>query len=270
MKTTSLKTLLGGAALAGTLMFMPFAAFALDATATTSSSLRISRDGVVHIMNAEVTSVTGTLINAITRFKNTVVNWALSTNASTTVDVSNATQAANDVLVGDRINVIGTVTTLGSSLGLNATAIKSFAPSLKGKATSTASARGISGTIASVSAGSGTFTMKTSYDTMVTVHTNASTTWKIAKATGTVSLANLKAGMKATVVGTAFADGTAVTATRVIAKLDDDTKRKENKGSSHGLKNGWKEKEDRDNHGEHKGFLKTFLGVRIDDDSDSR
>lgn len=275
MKTTSLKTLLGGAAVAGTLMFMPVAASALDANATTSSSLRINRDGAVKIVNAEVTSVTGNVINAITRFKNTVVNWAFSTNASTTVDVANATTPTNDVLAGDRINVVGTVTTFGSFLGLNATAIKSFMPELKERtATSTKLANGISGKITGVNTANGTFTMKTSKDRLVTVQTNASTTFKLAKATGTVTLASLANGSKVTVVGTANADGTVIVATQVIAKLDDDKNRdkdrKENKGSSHGLKNGWKDKEDRDNRGEHRGFLKTVLDIKAEDASDDR
>lgn len=258
MKTKTLKTLLGGAAMAGTIMFMPIAASALDANATTSSSLRIDRNGTVSIMNAEVTSVTGNVISAITRFKNTVVNWAFATNASTTISVSNTTALSNDVLVGDRINVTGAVTTIGSALGLNAASIKSFMPMTKQHSTSTKATYGVSGKVMSIHTGNGTFVVKTSNGKLVTVQTNASTTWKLAKATGTTSLANLATNAKVMVLGTASADGALLTATHVVAKLDGDSEKKEkksSKGSSHGLKNGWKDKEDRDNRGEHKGFL---------------
>lgn len=271
MKTTSLRTILGGALVGGTLMVMPLAVSALDATATTSSSVRINRDGVVAIVNAEVTSVTGNIINAITRFKSTVVHWAFATNASTTVNVANTTDITNDVLAGDHINVMGTVTTLGTSLGLNATAIKSFAPSVKPKtATSTKIGQAVSGKVTSVNIANGTFMMKASHDKVVTVQTNASTTWNHHMATGTATLARLAVDARVAVVGTFDASGTTLTATQVIAKPENDKEHKENKGSSHGLKNGFKNQEDRDNRGEHKGFLKAFFSTTLEGRSDSR
>lgn len=266
MKTYSLKSLLGGAAIAGTIMFMPLAVSAFD-TATTSSSVRINHDGKVSIVNAEVTSVTGNLITAITRFKNTIVNWAFATNASTTINVVNATPVPNDIVVGDRLNVTGMVTTTGSSLGLDAISIKNFARPLKEKtATST---HAVTGKVVSVNITNGTFVMKTSKDTTVTVQTNASTTFKLAKSTTTSTLASLAQDAKVTVIGTANANGSILVATQIVAKLDDDKDKKDNKGSSHGLKNGWKEKEDRDNHGEHKGFLKLFSSDSKDDNKDN-
>lgn len=269
MKTHSLKSLLGGAAVAGTLMFMPIAASA-QTGATTTSSVRINRDGIVTIVNAEVTSVTGNIINAITRFKNTVVNWAFSTNASTTVNVANATPATNDILVGDRLNVIGAVTTLGTSLGLNATSIKGSATSTKHNKHKMATSTGaVAGKIVSVNVANGTFVMRTSNDRNVTVQTNANTTFKLVKGTTTGTLANLAVDTKVAVVGTADASGTLITATQVVAKLDD-KKRTSNKGSFHGLKNGFKDKEDRDNRGEHNGFFSFFgqsgRGNNNDDD----
>lgn len=265
MKTHSLKSLLGGAMVAGTLMFMPLLASAQTA-ATTTSSVRINRDGVVNIVNAEVTAVTGNIINAITRFKNTVVNWAFTTNASTTINVANATPATNDILVGDRLNVSGIVTTIGTSLGLDATSLKSFATSTKQKmATSTGT---VSGQITSVNAANGTFVLRISNDRTVTVQTNASTTFRFTKSTTTPIFANLATGAKVAVVGTADASGTVITATQVVTKLDDKADSNKGKGSSHGLKNGQKDKEDRDNRGEHKGFLNLFSSSRHGDDND--
>jgi hypothetical protein len=110
-----------------------------------------------------------------------------------------------------------------------------------------------------VNTANGTFAMKTSKDRLVTVQTNADTSFKLRFIGGVAALANLAADAKVLVVGTLSADGSTIIASQVIAKSGDDKGKGENEdennGFSHGLKNGWKDKNERDNRGMHKGFL---------------
>ena len=246
MKTNTFKTLLGSITVAGALIALPTSAFALDAS--TTASMQINKNGIVRVVNAEVTSVSGNIITAVTNFKNSLANWVFTTNASTTIKTGiGATSTPSVVKVGDKISVAGALTAFGSTLSVNATKVLDI--------TALASWRGMSGTVTSINATTGTFVIK-SGDKTVTVQSNASTTW-MTGATTTTPFTNLQIGAKVKLVGTLNADRTVITASKVTinpVKIED-TKKKENKGSSHGLKNGWKDKEDRDNSGEHKGFL---------------
>ncbi len=208
MKTYTFKSLLGSAALASALMLTPVAAFATSGTST--PSLRINGDGIVHVMKAEVTSVSGSIINAITRFKDTIVNWSFSTNATTTVAANNSlTASTTDIRVGDKINVSGALVSLGSTISVNATKIKDT--------TSMNAWKSESGTVQSVNTGNGTFVLLTRDNKQVTVQTNASTTFSLGKnVAGT--LGSLTIASKVAVTGSANADGTLITASKVVTK----------------------------------------------------
>lgn len=240
MKKNTFKTLLGGAALAGAMMFVPVSTFALDANAASTSSLHVGRDGIVKVINAEVTAISGNLISAITRFKDNVVSWAFTTNATTTVAANDTVGTSTaGISVGDRLAVAGTLSSIGASvINVNATAIKDI--------TSTQNFRAKTGTVQSVNSANGTFTVKLKDDKVVTVQTNANTAWK-----GTVAtLATLPLNAKVVITGTANADNTVITATQVAVKGD----KKSDDTSSKGSKRDW------DDNGRHSGFFKGSFG----------
>lgn len=207
MKTTTLKTLFGSVAIAGALLAAPVATYAADVQATSDTSVRINRDGIVSVLGAEVTSVSGNIVNAVTRFKNNVVSWAFTTNASTTI-ASNGSLSGSiaDLKVGDTLHVAGTLTGLGSPMNIAATKIidvTAFAPiTWKSK----------SGTIQSVNTANGTFVLKHN-DKLYTVQTNASTT--IQNGTTATTLGNVAVGTKVAVSGTLNSNGTVITASKV-------------------------------------------------------
>lgn len=265
MKKT-FKTAFGTLAITSVLLMAP-SVFA-DTTSTSTGSFNVDSNGIVRVKNAEVTSVSGNVVNAITRFTNLITNWTFNTNASTIVvtNGSASTFTAN-IHVGDRINVAGTLVALGSTISVNASKIIDI--------TSYALFKTKTGTVQSVNTTNGTFVLKTD-DKLITVQTNASTTFSViptgTSTATTTTLAGLTLNSKVQVMGSINADKTVLTATKVVVKPvkvekkdnEDKKDRKENRGESRGLKNGWKEKEDRDNEGEHKGFLKTNIDAKVD------
>ncbi len=261
MKTSSFKKLFGTLAIAGALVMVP-SAFA-ETNASTTGSFTVNNSGIVHVKNAEVTSVSGNIVNAVSRFTNLVTSWVFTTNASTTIAVANATTSStSNIKVGDKINVVGTLSALGSVISVNATKIVDT--------TSFALWKTKSGTVQSVNTANGTFVLK-SDDKLITVQTNATTTFMITPtATSlatTTTLGGLVIGSKVNVTGYMNPTKTVLTASKVTIKplkleVNKENKKKTN-GSNNGWKNGWKDKEDRTNNGEHKGFLKTNIGTNI-------
>lgn len=265
MKTTTIKLAFGSIALYGALIMTP--AFALDAT--TTSSVKINGDGMVRVTNAEVTSVSGNIINAITRFKNLVTSWTFTTNGSTTLMTNNsyATSTAG-LQVGDRFNVSGTLTSFGSTIGVTASKLmeNSYLPIFS---------KTKSGTVESINTSNGTFVMK-SGNKLVTVQANASTTIMVrptaTSALVATTLALVPLNSKIEVSGVYNSNSNILTAKDITVKSvkissDDDKNKKDKKdkkdnhGSEMGWKNGWEDKENRDNNGEHKGFLKLDLDL---------
>lgn len=242
MKTNTMKRTLGSLAILSALMLAP-SAFA-DTAATTTGSVSIGHNGHVAVKNAEVTSVSGNVVNAIARFANIVTSFIFTTNASTTIGVNNAfaTTTAN-IHVGDRINVAGTLASLGTAVSVNASKILDK--------TSMAMWRSKSGTVQSVNLSNGTFVLKTENKTF-TVQTNASTVFTVkSTATSTVTattLSGLTVNGKVEVAGTINADGTLLTASKVLVKpMLTAVKSEKN--------------EKKDNNGKHKGFFK--LGFNL-------
>lgn len=203
MKTTTLKRVLGSALLAGTFALLPSATFA--ASATSSTSVHIGGNGIVRIINAEVTSISGNIINAVTNFKNNIVNWTITTNASTTIAANNSlTASTTDIHVGDKLRVTGPLSVIGSTLGVTATKVKDV--------TSTQSLHTKVGKIQSVNTANGTFVITTDNKQM-TVQTNSATVLK--NGTTTVALASLAVNSYVKVTGVTNADTTVITASSV-------------------------------------------------------
>lgn len=249
MKSSTTKTLFSSVVLAGALFSIPVAVFAENAT-TATPQVRINGDGIVTVKNTEVTSISGNIINAVSRFKNTLLSWTFTTNASTTM-AGNTLPA--DIQVGDKLSISGALSSFGSTIAVTVNKIMDI--------NSMTSRRTKSGTVQSITMSNTTFVAKMG-DKLITVQTNASTTFVFdGKATSTAAFTSLVVGGKVSVTGTLSTDGTTIIATKVSLKIEKESERvkkekKLNEGSNHGLKNGWKDKEDRTNSGEHKGFLK--------------
>ena len=248
MKNTTLRSLCGGTLIALALIAAPVTTFALDAKATTTSSFSINHNGIAHIVGAEVTSVTGNVVNAVTRIKNTVISWAFATDATTKITAHNSVAASPaDIRVGDRINVTGVIAAIGSTMSVQASAIKDVTSMKLWKARS--------GTVQSVNAAQGTFVLK-SNDKLITVQTNAQTTWKT-NATSSVSLAALPVNSKVTVTGQTSVDGLLMTASSVHAKNSSSEKKHADKDKREHV-SGW-------NNGKHLGLIKAHLGFGNND-----
>lgn len=269
MKTNTFKTLLGTLAIAGALAAVPMSAFAADATST--GAVRINSNGSVRVVNAEVTSVTGNLISAITHFKDTLASWVFTTNASTTFRLgagATTTPAGipTGISVGDKISVSGALTSFGSTLGVTAAKVLDL--------TTRAFARGTTGTVQSINATTSTFVLLANGKN-VTVQTSASTTWATG-ATTTGSLANVTVGAKVKVLGTFNADKTVLTASKVT--INPGNVKKEDKNDDKSNKTGNKENEDknddngnRGNSGKNNGLnLNAKVHIEAGDDNGGR
>lgn len=216
MKTNTFKTLFGSLLVSSFLIAAP--AFAADVKASQEASFRVNSDGIVQVIGAEITSVSGNVINAVTRLKNNVVTWAFTTNASTTIVGGSKSSTTSDLRVGDKLNVTGSLTSLGSTIGVSAGKILDV--------TLLSSLRAKTGTVQSINTTNGTFTLKAD-DKVFVVQTNASTTFKLSKATTTQTLSNMVVGQKVTVLGTLSSDGSTITASQVALKAENKKIKKE-------------------------------------------
>ncbi len=211
--------ILGTVGIASALTFaLPVMTSALEIGSTTK--LHVQENGTVHVAGAEVTSVAGNIINAVTRFKDSVINMTITTNASTTIAANNSKTATTaDVKVGDKITISGVLTSFGSTINLTATKIRDI--------TSMQYWRSKSGNITAVSPATGSFTIKHGTTNLV-IQTTASTTIKLANnATGTIS--TLTVGDKVKVSGFLRSDNSALVASTIQVKDDGEAKRKEDK-----------------------------------------
>jgi hypothetical protein len=228
MNSYTTKKALGSLTILSALILAP-SAFA-DTHATTTGQVSIGRNGHVIVKNAEVTSVSGNVVNALARFANTITSWVFTTNASTTIGANNSMSAAtSDIHVGDRINVAGTLASLSATASVNASRILDK--------TSMAMWRSKSGTVQSVDLANGTFVLKTE-EKVFTVKTSVTTVFT-AKPTATstvaTNLAGLAVGRKAEVTGTINADGTVLSASKVLVKPLIAVNEKKNNGKHKGF-----------------------------------
>lgn len=197
---------------------VPTTTLALDVTSTTK--LYVEDSGNLHVSGAEVTSVSGNIINAVTRFKDSVVNMVITTNASTTIAANNSKTATTaDIQTGDKLSISGMLTGFGSTISLTATKIRDI--------TSMQYWRVKSGNITSVSPASNSFTITHGKINLV-VQLTASTTIRLANdAAGTIS--GLKVGDRVKTSGLIRNDGSLLVASTVQVKDDGEAKRKGDK-----------------------------------------
>ncbi len=168
----------------------------------------ISSNGVVHVIGADVTSVSGAVINAVTTLGTTVIDWVVNTSAATKVNVGGHTTATTTAIAaGDTISFTGALTSIGSTMTVVATNVRDLAGMLI--------MRFMPVTVDSVNAANDSFTANAGRHA-VTVEGTASTTVTLNGAASTI--AALQSGDRARVMGTTSADGSIITASTVTAK----------------------------------------------------
>ncbi|OGG57059.1 hypothetical protein A3D71_02780 [Candidatus Kaiserbacteria bacterium RIFCSPHIGHO2_02_FULL_55_20] len=210
-----IQTVLGSAALTSLLMVAPLIASADTLNANASSGVVISPSGIVRVIGADVTAVSNNVVNAVTHFGNVVLNWVVNVSASTSIAANGSKNATTtDVKVGDKVSFTGSLaSSAGNVLTVAATKVRDL--------TSFPLRKIAEGTVSNVNTANGTFTL-THDGRTVTVQTNASTT--IAVKGGTTTLASLTAGAKVNVAGTLSADGSVITAARIIVQTNNGQK----------------------------------------------
>ena len=200
---------IGSVLVASLFAVMPFAASAASVNASGSTGIFISPSGVVHVIGAQVTSVSSGVVNVATTIGSTVLNWIVDVSASTKI-AANGTRTATttDIHVGDKIGFAGALSASTSTLTVAATKIRDI--------TNFPFRFTVTGTISSVNTANSSFVITRGKDKAVTVNTTGSTVVTINGATST--LASLSVGSKVSVSGTANADGSVITASKVVVR----------------------------------------------------
>jgi len=232
----------------------------------------LSADGMVRVMGATVTAVSGNVINATASFGGSVLNWIINVSADTKIFADGSRSASTTALtVGEKIAFSGSATaTSGPAIIVSAKKVVD---------SSWKDFRKIAGIVAAVNSANGTYIVETKKDTNVTVQTNANTEWKVGPSTSlgasttTGAFNSVAVGSWISALGTLSADGSVLTASSIAVRLEqipqqlrDLKERWENvKDEWKDARKEWKEDHkdkddgDRDLHlGTH---LKGFLGV---------
>ncbi len=231
-----IQKVLSSVALASLLAAAPLFASAQPLSAHAGTGVFISQSGIVHVIGANVTSVGSGFVNAMTTLGNVVLNFIVNASADTKIGANGSAHASTtDIKVGDTVSFVGSLSSSpGSTLTVAAKKIRDITtfPALRLGA----------GTITSVNAGAGSFVM-TKGDRTITVQTTASTTIFVNGAAST--LASFKVGDKVGVAGSGNADGTVITASKVVVRNaeakksdtdNDHEKSKKGKGVHEGLR----------------------------------
>lgn len=188
----------------------PIATFAAEDSVSNQTKVKINSDGIVTIVNAEVTSISGNIIGAVSRFKNTVMNWSFLTSATTTfTGTHGAATTSGNVALGDRINVTGALSSIGSTLGLTVFKIHDVTAQSEWKVKN--------GRVQSINTTNGTFVLK-SDEKLITVKTNASTSFLLGNVAST-TLSSMMLNSKVKVYGSFSADGSTFTATKIVVHM---------------------------------------------------
>ncbi len=199
----------GSLVLTAVLTVVPAAASArgIGGNANAQTHVSINENGIVNVIGAEVTSVSGAVINAATTLSNIVINWVVNISSTTKVSADDQTTASTTaaINVGDKINFTGTLSNIGSTMTVAATKVRDLA--------GVVALHFKSFIVSSVNAANDSFTANAGKHTL-TVQGNASTTVTINGATSTI--ASLQSGDKVKVAGTPNADGSIITATSVV------------------------------------------------------
>ncbi len=123
-----IQKVLGSVAVASLMMIAPLAASADTLHASGSTGVVINPNGVVHVIGAEVTSVSNGVFNAVTTFGNVVMSWIVNVSASTKIAAGGSKDATTtDIKVGDKVSFTGSLaSSAGNLLTVAATKVHDF------------------------------------------------------------------------------------------------------------------------------------------------
>lgn len=208
------KKIISSGAVASLLVIAPLAASADTLNAHASTGVRINPNGIVRVIGASVTAVSGDVVSAVTTIGSVVMNWAINVSDTTKVSANASATSTSAIKAGDKISFAGVLSSsVGNSLTVAATKLRDLAD---------LSVRHIgAGTISSVNTANGSFVV-TNNNRTVTVQTNTSTNITVGGVAS--NLAALTAGDKVVVAGAANAGGSVITATSVVTRPADQGK----------------------------------------------
>lgn len=215
---------IGSAALTAAFVLMPFAASAATLNASSTTGVIISPNGIVRVIGADVTAVSNGVVNAVTTLGNTILSWIVNISATTKVSGNGTANASTTgITIGDKVSFKGALTGTTSPFTVAASKIRDLTPLFPFRHV-------IGGKVSSVNSAGGSFVIKKG-DRSITVQTNASTTIMV-NGTATTTLASVQAGDEVKVSGTPNADGSVITATKVVVRTDRDEDNNRGKGKS--------------------------------------
>src|SRR3989344_6584068 len=203
-----IQTVVGSAIVASLFAIMPLAASADTLGVNGATGVVISPNGIVRVIGADVTAVSNGIVNAATTIGSTVINWIVNISAATKIGANGSANATTtDITAGDKVSFAGTVSSsICSTITVAASKIRDM--------TTFPKAHVVPGTITSIGS-NGSFTLSHG-DSTLTVNTTASTT--LAADGATTAFSSLETGDRVLVAGTANADGSVITASKIVVK----------------------------------------------------
>lgn len=228
---TGLGLALGILAVTGT----PLSAHAFDLR--TDTSLHIQENGLVKVLGAKVTSISGNVINTVVSFGDKAFQWAINVNGDTKITANNTNEATvANIRVNDILRVSGTLSSI-SPLGLTATHIIDTSTMTRNVT--------VSGTIKSLGTGNTSLVLTHKDGKTITVTTTNTTTVDARNTEGAETLNSLKVGDRVVIKGTLTGDAQTFTASSILINTglskgndndtDDKDERKEHKKEKRGF-----------------------------------
>lgn len=125
----SIKKIMGSATLAA-LMLMPLAASADTIGAHAGTGVFIATNGIVRVIGAEVASISGNVVSAVTSLGGVLINWNVTATSTTKVIANgSASSTVADIHVGDKIGFVGTALSTSSPFFVTASKIRDITTS---------------------------------------------------------------------------------------------------------------------------------------------
>lgn len=119
----SITKFMGTATLAA-FMLLPLGASADSLGARGGVGVFVGQNGIVHVLGAQVASISGSVVNAVSTFGSVVLNWTVNTSNSTKIFVGgSATSSVSAIHTGDKISFTGNASSTSSPLTVTARVI---------------------------------------------------------------------------------------------------------------------------------------------------
>ena len=115
---------LGSLAFVTVITFVPFVSSAHELHASNTTAVAINSHGIIRLVGAEVTAVTNGVVDATVTFGSTIMHWFIDTTTTTKIFANDSKNASTTALaVGDRISVVGSLSSTSSPFTIVATKI---------------------------------------------------------------------------------------------------------------------------------------------------